>query len=343
MTRRAVILGGTGQLGAATARTLLDEGWSVTIAHRGERSLEHGALADAETVRLERSDLDAVAGLCRGADLVLDCLAFAPADAEAHGRLVGDVGSVVVISTASVYLGDNGTYLDIATSADDFPVFPVPVAESHPTIEADDDLGYSAQKAALERALLAIDGLPVTILRPGAIHGPHSLALREWFFVKRALDGRTHVPLAHLGESRFSTSASVNVAELVRLAGEHPGQRVINAVDDPAPTVLEIGQAVFAHLGHAPEFVLLEGAPVDGVGGHPWAVPRPLVLSMEAARSALGYEPVGSHRATIGSAIDWMLDAVRDADWRERFPALATRYGASEWFDYDAEDQLLGR
>jgi nucleoside-diphosphate-sugar epimerase len=281
--------------------------------------------------------------LCRGAELVLDCLAFAPADAEVHGRLVGDVGSVVVISTASVYLGDNGTYLDIATGADDFPVFPVPVTETHPTIDADDDLGYSAQKAALERALLAIEDLPVTILRPGAIHGPHSPALREWFFIKRALDGRQRVPLAHLGESRFSTSASVNVAELVRLAGEHPGRRVLNAVDDPAPTVLEIGQAVFAHLGHAGDFVLLESGVVDGVGGHPWAVPRPLVLSMEAARSELGYEPVGSHRATIGSAIDWMLDAVRDADWRERFPALTTRYGASEWFDYDAEDQLIGR
>ncbi|KRF30908.1 NAD(P)-dependent oxidoreductase [Yonghaparkia sp. Soil809] len=342
MSRHAVILGGTGQLGAASARTLLDDGWSVTIAHRGERPLPSGVLDSAETAILDRADADAVVDLCRGADLVLDCLAFAPADAAIHGRLVGDVGSVVVISTASVYRGENGTWLDVATGEEDFPVLPVPVTEEHATVESDDE-GYSARKAALERALLAIDGLPVTILRPGAIHGPHSPALREWFFIKRALDGRERIPLAHRGESRFSTSASVNVAELVRLAGERPGRRVLNAVDDPAPTVLEIGQAVLAHLGRSAEFVLLDGAPVDGVGGHPWAVPRPVVLSMEAARDELDYEPVGSHRATIGSAVDWMLDAVRDADWRERFPALATRYGASGWFDYDAEDRLLAR
>lgn len=340
MTRRAVIIGGTGQLGSATTRALLDDGWAVTVAHRGERELPSGTLDGAETAIVDRADADAVVALCRGADLVLDCVAYAPADAEVHGRLVGDVGSVVVISTASVYLGENGTWLDVATGEDDFPVFPVPVTEAHPIVDSDDD-GYSAQKAALERALLAIDGLPVTILRPGAIHGPHSPALREWFFIKRALDGRARVPLAFAGATRFSTSASVNVAELVRLAGEHPGRRVLNAVDDPAPTALEIGQAVFAHLGHGGEFVLLDGPAVDGVGAHPWAVPKPLVLSMEGARSALGYEAVGSHRATIGSAIDWMLDAVRDADWRERFPALANRYGASEWFDYDAEDRAL--
>jgi len=341
MSRRAVILGGTGQLGAASARTLLDDGWSVTIAHRGERPLPSGVLDAAETALVDRADADAVVDLCRGADLVLDCLAFAPADAAVHGRLVGDVGSVVVISTASVYRGENGTWLDVATGEDDFPVLPVPVTEDDAIVDAPDDDGYSAQKAALERALLAIEGLPVTILRPGAIHGPQSPALREWFFIKRALDGRERIPLAHGGASRFSTSASVNVAELVRLAGDQPGRRVLNAVDDPAPTALEIGQAVLAHLGRSAEFVLLDGGPVDGVGGHPWAVPRPIVLSMEAARRELGYEPVGSHRATIGSAIDWMLDAVRDADWRERFPALATRYGASEWFDYDAEDRLL--
>jgi len=37
MSRHAVILGGTGQIGRAVAVDLLEHGWRVTIAHRGIR------------------------------------------------------------------------------------------------------------------------------------------------------------------------------------------------------------------------------------------------------------------------------------------------------------------
>ena len=66
-----------------------------------------------------------------------------------------------------------------------------------------------------------------------------------------------------------------------------------------------------------------------------------MVLSMQAAREQLGYEPLGTHRSTIGSALDWMLARVAEGDWLELFPGLA-RYGAAHWFDYAAEDRALG-
>lgn len=343
MQKNALLVGGSGQVGVATARALLAAGVGVTVAHRGTRPLPADLVGHVAEMTLDRGDQDALAAAARGHDLVLDCVAFAPADVAAYAALAGELGSLVVISTASVYLGSNGTWMDAATSDDDFPRLPVPVTEQHPIVTAEVD-GYSPQKSAMERALLAVDGLPVTILRPGAIHGPGSPALREWYFIKRALDGRRRVPLVDRGESRFATSATAVIAELVRLAGEHPGRRVLNAVDEPAPTVLEIGQAVFAHLGHSAEFDLLPrgaGGPESGVGQTPWSVPVPVVLSMQAAREQLGYEPHSSHRAAIGPAIEWMLEAVADADWRERFPGLA-RYGAEAWFDYAAEDALLG-
>ncbi len=344
MRMNALLVGGSGQIGIATARALLSAGADVTVAHRGGRPLPADLRGHVTEAPLDRGDTDALRTLAAGRDLVLDCVAFGPADAEPYASLVGDFASLVIISTASVYLGTNGTWMDMATGEDDFPRFPEPITEEHPIVEADLD-GYSPQKAALERALLAVDGLPVTILRPGAIHGPGSPALREWYFIKRALDGRRRVPLIDRGESRFSTSATAVIAELTRLAGEHPGRRVLNAVDDPVPTVLEIGQAVFAHLGHTAEFELLPrgaGGPDSTIGSTPWAAPAPVVLSMESARRELGYVPVGSHRSTIGPAIDDMIASVGDGDWRERFPALAQRYGADGWFDYEAEDALLG-
>ncbi len=343
MQKNALLVGGSGQVGTASARALVSAGVSVTIAHRGTRPLPADLVGHVAELSLDRGDADALIAAGRGHDLVLDCVAFTPRDIAPYASLVGELASLVVISTASVYLGTNGTWMDAATSDDDFPRLPVPVTEDHPIVTAEVD-GYSPQKAAMERALLAIDGLPATILRPGAIHGPGSPALREWYFIKRALDGRRRVPLVDRGESRFATSATTVIAELVRLAGETPGRRVLNAVDEPAPTVLEIGQAVFAHLGHSAEFDLLPrgaGGPDSSVGQTPWSVPVPVVLSMQAAQAQLGYVPLGSHRATIGPAIDGMLSAVSNTDWRERFPGLA-RYGAESWFDYEAEDALLG-
>ncbi|MBX9719447.1 MAG: NAD(P)H-binding protein [Microbacteriaceae bacterium] len=342
MLKNALLVGGSGQVGTAAARALLASGVEVTIAHRGTRPLPADLVGNVRELTLDRGDADALTDAARGRDLVLDCVAFGPADAEPYAPLVGEHGSLVVISTASVYLGTNGTWMDAATGDDDFPRLAVPVIETDPIVTAELE-GYSPQKAALERALLAVDDLPVTILRPGAIHGPGSPALREWYFIKRALDGRARVPLIDRGESRFATSATAAIAELVRLAGEHPGRRVLNAVDEPAATVLQIGQAVFAHLGHNAEFELLPrgaGGPESGVGQTPWSVPVPVELSMQAAREQLGYDPLGSHRATIGPAIDWMLEAVAETDWRELFPGLA-RYGAEGWFDYAAEDALL--
>lgn len=205
MQKNALLVGGSGQVGSAAARALLAAGVEVTIAHRGTRPLPADLVGHVRELTLDRADADALTEAARGRDLVLDCMAFGPADAEPYAPLVGELGSLVVISTASVYLGTNGTWMDAATGDDDFPRLPVPVTEHDPIVTAEVE-GYSPQKAALERALLAVDGLPVTILRPGAIHGPGSPALREWYFIKRALDGRSRASIRAAAFSMPSTS-----------------------------------------------------------------------------------------------------------------------------------------
>ena len=52
----------------------------------------------------------------------------------------------------------------------------------------------------------------VSILRRGAIHGIGARHPREWYFVKRGLDGRRHLPLEYGGGSVFATSSTTGIA-----------------------------------------------------------------------------------------------------------------------------------
>jgi Nucleoside-diphosphate-sugar epimerases len=343
--RTAFIIGGTGQIGVAATRLLTDRGWSVMVSHRGAHpGPAEFAERDVTMVRLDRDDSETLLPLARGHDLVLDAVAFQPKHAAQLAELAGDVGSLVVISTGSVYLGPNGRYLDVATGPEDFPDFPVPITEDQPTVD-NDEKTYSPLKAALERRLLATDGLPVSILRPGAIHGPFSNMLREWYFIKRAIDHRPRVVLAYDGESRFSTTSTANLAELIRLCAEQPGARVLNAADEENLSVTEIGRDIFAAMGQLAEIATFPGPPRGALGGSPWSVPRPIVLGMQRARDEIGYKQPVRYADAVRDEIEWMLDVLagaarRQQSWRDVFPALTTRYGADAWFPYEAEDEF---
>lgn len=52
MDSRALIIGGTGQVGFAAARRLVAAGWAVTVAHRGSGRVPEGAVS----VELDRQD-----------------------------------------------------------------------------------------------------------------------------------------------------------------------------------------------------------------------------------------------------------------------------------------------
>ncbi len=275
-----------------------------------------------------------------GTDLVVDTVAYTPAHAEQLATLAGSVGSLVVISTASVYTDEQQRYFDIMEGPEDFPAYPVPVTEDQPTVD-NAEQSYSPLKAAMERVLLATPGLPASILRPGAIHGPHSAFTREWFFVKRALDGRRHAVLAYDGESIFGTSATANIAELARLCGEQPGSRALNAADIDPPTARQIGETVFRLMGHEATIVGLPGPERGTLGTSPWSVPGQFVMSMDRAREQLGYAPVVSYEQSIQASIEWMLQRLNGGDWRTAFPRLVERYGADDWFDYDTEDAYV--
>ncbi|MEV6833442.1 NAD(P)-dependent oxidoreductase [Streptomyces sp. NPDC051133] len=331
-----MVIGATGQIGRPAVEALVRDGWRVTAASR--RGGRDGAWDEGvRTVRLDRADDAALAALVGdGCDLLLDVVAYDAAHARQLTALADRVGSAVVVSSVAVYEDDRGRGFDTQGGPDGFPAYPVPVPETQPTA-APGETSYGTRKAALERELLAAgEKLPVTLLRAGAVHGPHSPLPRELYFVKRNLDGRRERVLAYRGESRFHPSSARNIAELVRLAAARPGSRVLNACDGEAPTVAEIGAAVDAAMGVSTRTTLLDGPPAGSVGQTPWSVPLPVVFDMAAAERELGYRPVVSYAESLPATVEWLTGVLGGRKWRECFPLLARAY--PDLFDYTAED-----
>ena len=327
--KRALIVGGTGLVGRATARRLLASGWRVDVTGRDAARLpDDVAAAGGRFLAAERRDGDQLrAALGGGPDLLVDCIAYTAADARLLLPLLNRVGSTVMISSKAVYVDDAGRH----SNSDESPAFDGPVTEAQPTLApGDGDYrtrdGYGANKVAAERVLLD-SGHPVTVLRPSKIHGEGAAPPREWIFVKRVLDRRPAVFLAHRGEGTDHPTAAVNIAALIETVAAQPGARILNSADPDAPNGLEIARTVARQLDHDWEEILVDGAEL---GRHPWDKLPPFVLDMTAALE-LGYVPVGDYAATVAAEIDWLVAGGYEPD-----PEFFARF-----FDYVAEDRFL--
>jgi nucleoside-diphosphate-sugar epimerase len=328
---RALVLGGTGQIGRAIAHRLLAAGWDVDLAGRNPAKMP-ADLTDARFVAADRHDarqLEAAFGA--GADLLVDCICYTAADAELVVPLARDAGSTVMISSKAVYVDAAGNH----SNSDAAPRFDGPIRETQPTMapgagDYETREGYGANKVAAERVLLE-SGAPVTVLRPSKVHGVGAERPREWVFVKRVRDRRPAVFLARRGEGVDHTTAAANIAALVELAAAKAGARILNSADPDAPSGLEIARTVAGLLEHEWEEVLLD---CDGLGAHPWDAEHPIVLDTTAAVE-LGYVPAGDYEATVADEVEWLVDSARrgglriDDEFFERF------------LDYEAEDRYL--
>jgi len=321
MARSAFVLGGTGQVGRAVTARLLEHGWDVTVAarHPPDPPLE------ARFVSVDRTvDGELEHALPAGVDVLVDVIPLRLEDGQQLRGLKGLVGSMVVISTAGVYVDREGR-----TFSDPDASYPRPVFDRQPTVEPGGD-DYHSIKRAIELDVLADDELRATVVRPCAIHGPHAKAAREWHFVKRALDGRRTILLARRGTGLFHTTSVENLAEVVRLAAQRPHSRVVNSGDPEPPTAVEIARLVGAAMNVAWTEVLLPGAEQGTVGDHPWNIPRPFVLDMTTAEMELGYRPVVTYATAVERTVEWLVQTRPEPS---ELP--------SALFDYAAEDAFL--
>ena len=326
---RAVLIGGTGMIGRAAARALAEDGWEVVAVSRSGEVPEGLAELGVESLAADREDdAQLQAALGPGADVVYDSVAMHRAHGEQLNALEGLVGSLVVISTASVYADDEGRAFD--GEGGDPPRLPVPILETQSTA-APGDATYSTRKAELEQTLLA-GPVPSTLIRACAVYGPGAKNPRELYFVKRAYDGRRRVAIAWNGESRFNTVSVANLAELIRLAAAQPGDRILNGGDPDAPSTLEICHAIGSAMEYEFEPVLL---PADEFN-NPWGVPgsSAMVVSMEAAEREIGYRPVTTYPDGVKETCAWLVAELESGRaWEDSYIAAT--------LDYAAEDEVL--
>jgi nucleoside-diphosphate-sugar epimerase len=337
--KKVLVLGGTGFIGRHTARRLADKGWDVTVASRGEAAIPFN-VREIRHVTVDRSTPDGLSSVTdEGFDVLVDVIPYEIDDAQQLLELGDRVGSVVAISTASVYADEAGHTLDEATGTEDFPRMPVPIRETQVRTKPGDET-YSTKKVAIEDLLLNGAEFPVTVIRPCAIYGPGAKHCREWFFVKRVLDRRPRVVLAHEGRSVFHSTSVHNLAEMVRLASEQPGTRALNCGDPDPPSVRKIASLISDLLKHDWEEVLVPSA----MSAHPflenpWGVPEPWVLDMSLPHRELGFVPVATYDndvvKTVGSIVDTVTESGAEA-FSTAIPYLPRA------FDYEAEDAFVG-
>ena len=333
---RALVLGGTGQIGLATARRLLAAGWDVDLTGRdGARMPADAATAGARFVAADRADSGQLAAaLGAGADLLLDCICYTAADATRLLPLAREAGSTVMVSSKAVYVDGAGNH----SNSDVPPRFDGPIRETQPTMAPGDGdyatrEGYGANKVAAEWVLLD-SGLPVSVLRPSKVHGRGAVTPREWVFVKRVLDRRPAVFLARRGVGVDHPTAAANIAALVEVLAARPGPRIVNSADPDAPSGLEIARTIARLLDHDWEEVPLDEREDESLGRHPWDRRHPIVLDTSAAR-ALGYVAAGDYAATVADEVEWLVSLAREGDPTRLDDEFAP------FFDYAAEDRWL--
>jgi len=336
--RRAVVLGGTGVLGRAAARRLLDAGWTVDLVGRDASHVPSDLMIKgARFLAVDRQNSAALGRLIGGgADLLVDALCYTSADARQLLPFLSDVTSVVMLSSKAVYADAEGRHVN----SEEPPQFPSPIREDQSTLKPSSTSdynsreGYGACKVAAEMTLLG-SGAPVTVIRASKVHGDGATMPGEWVFVKRIIDQRPAIFLAHRGLGVNHTTAAANTAALIERVAAVPGARILNSADPDAPNGLEIARAIAALCEYEWQEFLLDDDDASGLGRHPWDARPPIILDTRASLQ-LGYVPVGTYAETVGGAVGYLVNAHRTGAVPADFGTLFSTY-----LDYAAEDAYL--
>ena len=312
---RVLVLGGTRFLGPFVVDELLARGHEVAVLSRREKEF-------AEPVRLypgDASDANALRRAMRSwrPEGVIDMLHHGPEHARAVARAcAGRVERSVHLSCGRVY-GATPT---------------CPVDENSELVRPDQAPAAVAAQIEADAHVLAASAqgdLPAVVLRLPELYGPRDPNCAEWFFARRALDGRRRLALpdaglhiCHRGFVQNMAWAVVRVLSAPRAAGQ-----VYNLGEEKLYTLAQLAQGVARALDHEWELY--------SVPGHLWTAPyaRTSFFDLRKARAQLRYRDRMIPRDGLELTLAWLCQNPRGEDWS--WP------GIGEPFDYAREDALI--
>jgi nucleoside-diphosphate-sugar epimerase len=198
---------------------------------------------------------------------------------------------------------------------------------------------YSTRKVAMENVFRA-SKVPTTIMRPCAIYGRNATHPREWWLIKRALDGRKQIPIAYNGESIFHTSSTKGIASLSEICMQKPAHRILNVADPTPLTVTQIAKTLQDATDLEFNMHTFAGEPARHIGSSPWSTPRPYTIDCAAAK-ALGWDGGQEYAVAVKDLTKWLLGFRGNPYWKEQFKGFSNY--KDDPFDYAGEDSWLAR
>ena len=186
------------------------------------------------------------------------------------------------------------------------------------------------QITADETVLTAIsEGTPAVILRLPALYGPRDAASAEWFFAKRALDGRTRVAvpdgglaLCHRGFVQNMSRAVAQAVTSAKAVGN-----IYNLGEETLYTLAQLARAMGRALDHHWD--------IYSVPGHLWRTPydHTAFVDLRKSRGHLRYRDRMIPRDGLELTLAWLCQHPCGEQWS--WP------GIEHPFDYEAENALI--
>lgn len=247
---QALVIGGTRFIGRHAVAELLASDYDVTLFNRGTHENPFEGDGRVDHVVGDRTEADDLAAAAESVepDVVLDMVAYRPAEVETATRIFADVDAYVYVSSGSAYAEDDIPKREGVT----------PLEPCTPEQAADDSMEtYGARKAEGDRVVFAAAerGVNAMSVRPTIVYGPYDYTERVDYWIDR-VESFDRVLVPGDGSFVWHLAYVEDVAVALRIVAERgePGE-AYNVADRNAVALGRFIESIADEAGADPELV----------------------------------------------------------------------------------------